>query len=271
MEKAATVDRETLRSVKPQVLRNLIRKGEWRSHTMGLSEGHVQANLAILPYEFAFDFLVFCQRNPKPCPVLAVTDRGSPEVRDMAPGSDLRTDLSRYRIFEEGECIAEAEDVSEFWRDDLVGFLLGCSATFERSLLQANIRLRHLEQGVVPPVYVSGIQCVPAGPFSGPMVVSMRPIRRDQVPQAVLITSRYPATHGGPIHMGDPAAIGISDLEDVVFGEPLLPQENEVPVFWACGITPQWVALNAKPDLMITHYAGHLFVTDVLADEIATG
>ncbi len=267
----AMITRESLRNTHPRELRRLIRDGVWRSHTMGLAEGHVQANVAILPRHLAYDFLVFCQRNPKPCPVLAVTDPGVPEVRDLAPGSDLRTDVPRYRVFRDGECVAEAEDVRAEWREDLVGFLLGCSATFERALLQANIYLRHLEEGVVPPVYVSGIECRPAGPFAGPMVVSMRPIRFDQVPQAALVTSRYPATHGGPIHIGDPKAIGISDLEQVAFGEPLLPRHDEVPVFWACGITPQVVAARAKPDLMITHYAGHLFVTDVLADEIATG
>jgi uncharacterized protein YcsI (UPF0317 family) len=267
----ATVSRETLRHAKPHALRALIRDGTWHHHTMGLCEGHVQANVAILPRQFAYDFLVFCQRNPKPCPVLAVTDTGSFEVRDLAPGSDLRTDVPRYRVFSHGECVAEVDDVSAYWREDLVGFLLGCSATFELALLQANIRLRHLEEGVVPPVYVSGIQCRPAGPFAGPMVVSMRPIRFDQVPRAALVTSRYPATHGGPIHIGDPKAIGIPDLEQVIFGEPLLPRKDEVPVFWACGITPQIVAAAAKPDLMITHYAGHLFVTDVLADEIAAG
>jgi uncharacterized protein YcsI (UPF0317 family) len=266
-----TLTREALRHSKPRDLRRLIRDGTWGKHTMGLCEGHVQANVAILPRHLAYDFLVFCQRNPKPCPVLAVTDTGSPEVRDLAVGSDLRTDVPRYRVFREGECVAEVDNILADWREDLVGFLLGCSATFEQALLHANIRLRHLEEGVVPPVYISGIECSPAGPFEGPMVVSMRPIRFDQVPQAALVTSRYPATHGGPIHIGDPKAIGIPDLEQVVFGEPLLPHQDEVPVFWACGITPQIVATRAKPELMITHYAGHLFVTDVLADEIATG
>lgn len=265
------LDRETLRDTSGRQLRELIRSGAYKGHTMGLAEGYVQANLVILPKAYAFDFLVFCQRNPKPCPVLAVTDVGSPEVPDMAPGSDLRTDLPKYRVFEDGEPVATVDDVTPYWRDDLVGFLLGCSATFESSLLRAKVRLRHLELGVVPPVYVSGIACNPAGPFGGPMVVSMRPIRKNQVPRAALITSRYPATHGGPVHIGDPKSIGIDDLEGVIFGEPLLPSDDEMPVFWACGITPQIVAQNAKPELMITHFAGHLFVSDLMADEIAAG
>jgi uncharacterized protein YcsI (UPF0317 family) len=263
------VQRDALKNIHPRDLRGLIRAGQWKEHTIGLASGYVQANLVILPYDLAFDFLVFCQRNPKPCPVLEVTEPGEPRLRYMAADADLRTDLPMYRIFVAGECVAEVSEVTDLWRDDLVAFLLGCSATFESSLIQANIRLRHIEEEKIPPVYVSEIQCHPAGPFRGPMVVSMRPIRSDQVMQAVRITSRYTATHGGPVHLGDPGAIGITDLEKVMYGEPIAIHENELPVFWACGITPQAVALQAKPDFMITHLAGHMFVSDILADEIA--
>jgi uncharacterized protein YcsI (UPF0317 family) len=263
------MNREELKNIRPSALRALIREERWRSHTIGLAEGYVQANLVILPRHMAFDFLVFCQRNPKPCPVLEVTEPGIAQLSYLAKDADLRTDLPMYRVFQEGECVAEVDNVTDLWRDDLVAFLLGCSATFEYSLISANIRLRHIEAGKIPPVYVSGIQCNPAGAFSGPMVVSMRPIRYDQVAQAVLVTSRYPAAHGAPVHIGDPGAIGIFDLEKVIFGESIEIRKDETPVFWACGVTPQFVALQAKPDLMITHLAGHMFVTDLLADEIA--
>jgi len=265
------MNREEVKDLKPSALRALIRDGRWTDHTIGLAADYVQANLVILPRHYAFDFLVFCQRNPKPCPVLEVTEPGDPRIRYMAQEADLRTDLPMYRVFKDGVCVDEVSDVNSLWRDDLVGFLLGCSATFEYALIRANIRLRHIEEGKITPAYVSGIPCNRAGPFSGPMVVSMRPIRYDQVLQAARVTSRYTATHGGPVHIGDPAAIGITDLNEVMFGEPVEIRDNELPVFWACGITPQAVALQARPEFMITHLAGHMFVTDLLADEIAVG
>jgi uncharacterized protein YcsI (UPF0317 family) len=265
------MQREELKDLKPRALRSLIREGRWTGHTIGLAPDYVQGNLVILPQHLAFDFLVFCQRNPKPCPVLEVTEPGDPTIRYTAKDADLRTDLPMYRVFEDGVCVDEVSEITALWRDDLVGFLLGCSASFEYALIRANIRLRHIEEDRIPPVYVSGIPCNPAGPFSGPMVVSARPIRQDQIMQAVRITSRYTVTHGGPVHIGDPAAIGITDLDDVMFGEPLEVQEDETPVFWACGITPQAVALRSKPEFMITHLAGHMFVTDLLADEVAVG
>lgn len=258
---------EEVASLSPRELRAVIRSGRWSRPTIGLALGYTQANLAIVPREYAFDFLLFCQRNPKPCPVIEVTDPGDPEPRRSAPGADIRTDLPRYRVFRDGECIDEPTDIRSYWRDDLVGFLIGCSLSFEAALRRAGVPLRHLEQGREVPVYITSIELEPAGPFRGRLVVSMRPMPPDQVIRAVQVTSRFPATHGAPVHIGDPAAIGIEDLARVDFGEPVSVQPGEVPVFWACGVTPQIAALQAKLPLMITHAPGHMFVTDV-PDEV---
>lgn len=265
-----TLTKQDLAGLHPREIRALIREGKWTGGTEGLARGYAQANLVAVPREAAFDFLLFCLRNPKPCPIVEVTDPGSPIVRQVAADADLRTDLSRYCVYERGERAAEAEDITEFWRDDLVGFLIGCSYSFETALLNANIPLRHLEENKVVSLYVTNVPCVPAGRFSGPMVVSMRPIRRDQVVRAVQVASRFPATHGAPVHIGDPSDIGIDDLDDVCFGTGRVEvRPDEVPVFWGCGCTPQAVALRAKIDFMITHKAGHLFITDTLSEEIA--
>jgi uncharacterized protein YcsI (UPF0317 family) len=227
-----------------------------------MSPGHVQANLAILPKELAFDFLLFCQRNPRPCPLLEVVEAGEVEPSDFAPGADLRTDTPLYRVYEYGEMTAEVEDISEYWRDDLVSFLLGCSFSFETAMTDAGIPLRHQEQGKNVAMYITNIQTAPAGVFSGPMVVSMRPIKREQVVRAVQVTSRFPATHGAPVHIGSPGDIGIRDLDLPDFGEAVEIKPDEEPVFWACGVTPQAVALNCKPPLMFTHAPGRMFITD---------
>jgi uncharacterized protein YcsI (UPF0317 family) len=234
-----------------------------------LAEGYVQANLVILPKSYAFEFLVFCQRNPKPCPILEVTDVGDPVVKYLADDADLRTDLPRYRVFKNGECIDEPENISDYWNKDLVGFLLGCSASFEYAIINANIRLRHIELGKIPPVYVTNIPCNPSNIFSGPMVVSMRAVPGPLVAKAVQVTSRYPATHGGPVFIGDSTRIGIQDLTKPAYGEWLDIEEDEVPMFWGCGITPQAVALEAKPEFMITHFAGNMFISDRLSEELA--
>jgi uncharacterized protein YcsI (UPF0317 family) len=253
----------------PGELRALIRNGELVRQTGGLAPGHVQANLAVLPKDVAFDFLLFCQRNPKPCPVLEVVEAGSVEPKQMAPGADLRTDIALYRVYEHGQMIAEVEDVSEFWRDDLVSFLLGCSFSFESALMRAGIPLRHVETGDTVPMFITDIKTVPAGGFSGPMVVSMRPIPRDDVVRAVQVTSRFPSVHGSPVHIGDPAAIGIGDVHTPDLGDPVEIRDDEVPIFWACGVTPQAVAMESKPPLMITHSPGHMFVTDVVDEDLA--
>jgi uncharacterized protein YcsI (UPF0317 family) len=243
-------------------IRRLARTGELTGPTAGLAFGFVQANLVVVPKELAFDFLLFCQRNPKPCPLLDVTEAGDPEPRQAAPGADLRTDLPRYRVFKQGELIEEPTDLNKHWRDDLVAFLIGCSFTFESALLQAGLPVRHIKSGVNVPMYRTNIACRPAGAFHGPMVVSMRPMTPAQALQATQICSRFPRVHGAPVHFGNPGAIGITDLDRPDFGDPVSIQDGEVPVFWACGVTPQAVAMHAKPPLLITHKPGHMFVTD---------
>ena len=253
----------------PRELRGMIRRGEWKQPTPGIAPGHVQANLAVLPKDLALDFLLFTQRNPQPCPVLEVIEAGSAEPVQIAPGADVRTDLPKYLIYEHGKLVAEVPDISEYWRDDLVSFLLGCSFSFQGALLRAGIPVRHLEEGKSDPTYISSIETVPAGMFSGPMVVSMWPVYWSQVSRVVQITTRYPGVHGAPVHIGDPDAIGIKDLYNPEYGDVVKLREGEVPVFWGCGVTPQVVALRSKPSLMISHAAGHMFVTDLRDEEVA--
>jgi uncharacterized protein YcsI (UPF0317 family) len=246
-----------------QQARQAIRRGEWTRPTAGLAPGRTQANLVVLPEADAFDFMRFCLRNPKPCPLLEVTDPGSPEPAETAPGADLRTDVPRYRVYRDGELAAEPADVRDEWRDDLVAFLIGCSFTFERALLAQGLPVRHLEQGCNVPMYRTARECTPAGRFAGPLVVSMRPMTPEQAIRATQVTSRYPSVHGAPVHVGDPAALGISDLGAPDYGDPVEIRDGEVPVFWACGVTPQAVAVASRPALMITHAPGHMFLTDV--------
>ena len=253
----------------PKELRELIRGGDISQNTAGMAPGHVQANLAILPRDVAFDFLLFCQRNPKPCPLLEVVEDGSTEPRETAPGADLRSDAPKYRIYRHGELVDETEDVSEHWRDDLVSFLLGCSFSFETAMLRAGIPLRHMEVGTNVSMFVTNVPTTPAGVFSGPMVVSMRPIPEDKIVRTVQVTSRFPGVHGAPVHIGDPAAIGIRDVSVPDLGDPLEIRAGEVPVFWACGVTPQAVAMKSKPPLMITHSPGHMFITDLRDEDLA--
>ena len=254
---------------KPVEVRQLIRTGAWRGVTSGVAPGHVQANLAILPKDLAFDFLLFCQRNPKPCPLLEVIEAGSVEPVLTAPGADIRTDVPGYRIYAEGQFSAEVPSLADHWTDDLVSFLLGCSFSFEQAMTDAGIELRHQTMGCNVPMYITNIPTTPAGSFSGPMVVSMRPIPREQIVRAVQVTSRFPATHGAPVHIGSPEAIGISDIDRPDFGDGVEVRPGEEPVFWACGVTPQAVALNSKPPLMITHAPGHMFITDQRDADVA--
>ena len=238
-----------------------IRSGAWRGVTSGVAPGFVQANLAILPRELAFDFLLFCQRNPRPCPLLEVIEAGQVEPALTAPGADIRTDIPGYRVYEKGQLTGEVDSLLGLWRDDLVSFLLGCSFSFEAALADAGIPLRHQEMHCNVPMYLTNIATNPAGAFSGPMVVSMRPVPHDKIVRAVQVTSRFPATHGAPVHIGDPSVIGIRDISRPDFGDPVEIRPGEEPVFWACGVTPQAVALNSRPSLMITHAPGYMFVT----------
>jgi uncharacterized protein YcsI (UPF0317 family) len=247
-------------------VRRAARSGELTGPTPGLARGYVQANLVVVPREIAFDFLLFCQRNPKPCPLLDVTEPGSPEPSYVAHGADLRTDLPCYRVYRHGELVDEPADLLSLWRDDLVSFLLGCSFTFEQSLIEAGVPVRHLEMGRNVPMYRTNIACRPAGVFRGPMVVSMRPMTPAQAATATRICARFPQAHGAPVHVGDPTSLGIGDLDKPDFGDPVEVRPGETPVFWACGVTPQAVALAARLPLLITHKPGHMFVTDLRAD-----
>lgn len=239
------------------------RRRDFQGPTPGLALGYVHANLVILPRDWAFDFLLFCQRNPKPCPLLDVTEPGDPEPKTAAPGSDLRTDLPAYRVWKNGELVEEPTDIARHWRNDLVAFVIGCSFTFENALLDAGIPVRHIEQGVNVPMYRTNIACKPAGRFRGPMVVSMRPLIAAQAVKATQICSRFPRAHGAPIHFGDPSAIGIRDIAKPDFGDAVEIRAGEVPVFWACGVTPQAALMEAKPPFAITHKPGHMFLTDL--------
>jgi len=245
----------------PAELRLAAREGRWNGPTAGACDGRVQANLMVVPREAAFDFLLFCQRNPKPCPIIEVLEAGRVEPA-CAPGADLRTDLPRYRVYRDGAFAGEPTDLTPLWTDDLVSFLIGCSFTFESALVEAGLPVRHIEQCTNVPMYITSIPTVPAGAFHGPTVVSMRPIPANLVVRAVQVTSRFPAVHGAPLHIGDPSAIGIRDLARPDMGDPVEIRPGEVPVFWACGVTPQAVAMASKPRLMLTHAPGHMFVTD---------
>jgi uncharacterized protein YcsI (UPF0317 family) len=247
----------------PREARAAIRRGEWTGQTSRLAPGFTQANLVVLPEADALDFLRFCVRNPKPCPVLDVTDPGDSEPDALAPGADLRTDLPGYLVWRNGEPEEQRTDVRDVWRDDLVAFLIGCSFTFERAMLAEGLPVRHAEQGVNVPMFRTSRECRPAGAFSGPLVVSMRPMTPAQAIRATQVTARYPAVHGAPVHVVEPEAIGIADVGAPDYGDPVEVREGEVPVFWACGVTPQAVAAASRPQLMITHAPGHMFVTDV--------
>lgn len=252
-----------LAHAKPAEVRRLIREGGWNRPTTGLCLGYLQANLALLPRELACEFQAVCETNPQPMPLLDVTDPGDPQPRRVARNADLRTDVPRYRVYRFGELAAEVTDIRDLWRDDLVAFLLGCSFTAEGRLVEAGVRLRHLELGQSVPMWQTSIQVEPAGRFRGPVVVSMRPIKKSQLELANRVTSELPMAHGGPIHEGDPERIGITDLAHPHWGDAILPLEDEVPVFWACGVTPQALIMVARPELAISHAPGHMFITDV--------
>jgi uncharacterized protein YcsI (UPF0317 family) len=244
------------------------RRGDLTGPTPGLARGYVQANLVVVPRELGFDFMLFCQRNPQPCPILDVTDPGNPEPATVATDADLRTDLPRYCVYRHGELVDEPTDLKSWWSDDLVAFLLGCSFTFENALLDAGVPVRHIEMGRNVPMYRTNIDCRPAGVLHGPLVASMRPMSPEQAIIAARICRRFPRVHGAPIHIGDPAAIGIGDLNRPDFGEAVTVHPGEAPVFWACGVTPQAVAMRAKPPLLLTHKPGHMFVTDLHDSEM---
>jgi len=260
---------KNIQQLNPKEFRALIRKGKWDKPTAGLAMGYAQANLVILPQKHAFDFLLFCQRNPKPCPLLEVLEPGEFRTKFLSLDADIRTDIPLYNIYRKGKLHKTVKEIRSFWKPDFVTFLLGCSFSFEEAMLRSKIPVRHIEENKNVPMFITHIPCKPAGLFHGPMVVTMRPIPSDKVTRAVQITSRYAWVHGAPIHIGNPSTIGIKDLRKPEFGDPVTIKKGEVPVFWACGVTPQAVVMKAKPDLCITHAPGHMFISDLLNEELA--
>ena len=259
-----------LQATGPAALRAAIRRGEITGHTSGLAERHVQGNLVILPQALAGDFMRYCQRNPKPCPVLAVSEPGDPALPALGEGIDIRSDLPRYRVWRHGELVAEPNDITDLWRDDLVSFVLGCSFSFEQALLDEGLALRHVDEGKNVAMFRTSLRTEPAGPFAGPLVVTMRPLRAAEAIRAVQITSRFPDVHGAPVHIGDPALIGIRDITRPDYGDAVEVRADELPVFWACGVTPQAAIAEARPEFCITHAPGCMLITDLLNHQLAS-
>ncbi|WP_158928076.1 putative hydro-lyase [Acidisphaera sp. S103] len=249
--------------------RQRIRTGVFTGPTSGLASGNVQANLVILPKALAHDFLRFAQANPKPCPVLAVSEAGDPHFPTLGADLDIRTDLPLYRVWQHGELISEPTDVRDVWRDDLVSFAIGCSFSFEEALVEDGIDVRHITRGSNVPMYRTNIPCVPAGAFSGPLVVSMRPMKPADAIRAVQITTRFPSVHGAPVHLGFPASIGIANIDKPDYGDAVPIGADEMPVFWACGVTPQAVIAQVKPEFCITHAPGSMLITDLRNTSLA--
>ncbi len=248
----------------PAQLRAAFRSGQRTGQTSALAPGFVQANLAILPQNLADDFKSFCDLNPKPCPLLAVSAPGDPHFPELSADIDIRTDVSMYRVFKDGAFVEEVTDLTDLWRDDLVAFALGCSFSFEEALTDAGLAIRHIELGRNVPMYRTSIDTVTAGSFGGKMVVSMRPFKQSDIDQVIAITKRFPRVHGSPVHVGDPLAIGIADINAPDFGDGPEIRDGEVAVFWACGVTPQVAIEMARPEICITHKPGHMLITDRL-------
>jgi uncharacterized protein YcsI (UPF0317 family) len=246
-----------------------IRRNAHSGPTSGLAPGYVQANLAILPHVLAENFLQFCRRNPKPCPLIGVSAPGDPHIPELGDDLDIRTDLPRYRVWRSGTLADEPSDILKYWRDDLVVFAIGCSFSFEQALLDGGIELRHMTCDCTVPMYRTSVATVPAGPFHGPLVVSMRPMTPADAIRAVQITTRFPSVHGAPVHLGKPESIGIADIAKPDWGDAVPIRDNEIPVFWACGVTPQSVIMAVKPEFCITHYPGAMLVTDRRNSEFA--
>jgi uncharacterized protein YcsI (UPF0317 family) len=260
-------DRHDLTS--PAGVRHAAQAGVLDGPTSGLAYGYVQGNLAILPADMAGDFLRFCQRNPKPCPVIGMSEPGNPSIPELGIDIDVRTDVPRYRVWQNGVMVDEPADIRRWWRDDLVTFVLGCSHSFEEALIEDGLSLRHVDAGVTVPMYRTTIACASAGRFAGPLVVSMRPFNPADAIRAIQITSRFPAVHGAPVHIGRPDLIGISDISQPDWGNAVAIAEDETPVFWACGVTPQAVIQAAKVPFAITHKPGRMIVTDIRNSRLA--
>jgi uncharacterized protein YcsI (UPF0317 family) len=249
--------------------RAAIRAGRIDGHTSGLAGRYVQGNVVILPATWAGEFRDYCEANPQACPLLAVSPPGDPALPTLGEGMDIRHDVPRYRVWRHGELVAEPTDIAALWRDDLVTFVIGCSFSFEQALLDGGVPLRHVSQGRNVAMYRSNRLTVPAGRFAGPLVVSMRPLKPADAERAARITARYPRVHGAPVHIGDPAALGLADLGRPDYGDPVEVRDDEVPVFWACGVTPQAALAAARPEFCITHAPGAMLITDLLNHQLA--
>lgn len=252
-----------------QQIRQHIRQGIFTQPTAGAAPGFVQANLVVLPQSLAADFLLFCQRNPKPCPLLSVSDPGCTFFPGYGEDLDIRTDVPRYRVWRDGELHDEVTNVSSYWREDLVSFAIGCSFSFEEALVAEGLDVRHISCSSNVPMYRTNIATQSAGPFHGPLVVSMRPFKPADAIRAIQLTSKFPSVHGAPVHLGDASLIGIDDLNKPDYGEPVEVRAGEIPVFWACGVTPQAVLMASKPEFCITHSPGYMLVTDKLNAQLA--
>ncbi|HEY9094404.1 MAG TPA: putative hydro-lyase [Hydrogenophaga sp.] len=251
-------------------VRQAIRQGRWTAHTSGVAQDHVQGNVVILPEALANDFLRYCQRNPKPCPLLAVSEPGEPMLPSLGQDIDIRSDVPLYRVWRDGEMVEERADIAALWRKDLVTFVIGCSFSFEQALMEAGLPLRHVAQRKNVAMFRSNVQTVAAGPFHGPLVVSMRPLRAADAIRAVQVTSRFPQVHGAPVHLGDPSLIGIEDLSKPDYGDAIEVRPDELPVFWACGVTPQAAIRQARPAFCITHAPGAMLITDLFNSQLAS-
>jgi len=247
----------------PRAVRLASRSGAFAGVTAGLAPGRVQGNVCILPRAFADDFRDYCERNPRPCPLIGVSEPGDPRLPGLGEDLDIRSDVPRYRVFRDGQAKGDVADIRDLWTDDMVAFVIGCSFSFEEALMAAGVPLRYVAEGKNVAMYLTSIQTEPAGPFRGPMAVSMRPLVAADAIRAIQITSKYPRAHGAPVHIGKPGLIGIDDLDRPFAGDRIEVMPEELPVFWACGITPQAAVLRARPPLCITHAPGHMLVTDV--------
>lgn len=258
-----TVETDALQSVDLNNVRAAIRNGSYAGHTAGLAPGRLQVNLAIMSEEHALDFARFCQRNPKPCPLVGVSDTGDRVLPTL--GSDLRvdTDAPAYCLYVDGVLHQQPNDISNIWQDDFVAFALGCSFTFEHALIEAGFAMRHVEQNRTVPMYRTSLDLVPAGPFGGKMVVSMRPIQPKDVTRVQSLCSEFPSAHGAPIHVGDPEEIGINDISSPEWGDAVDIYDGELCAFWACGVTAQNAALRAKLPIFLSHKPGAMLITDV--------
>lgn len=252
-----------LRTAPVPDVRAAIRRNSYTGHTAGLAPGRLQVNLAILPETYALDFFRFCQRNPRPCPLVGVSDRGSRRLHTLGHDLSADTDAPSYAVYENGQFSGYRPDIADLWQDDFVAFALGCSFTFEHAAISAGIAMRHVECNRTVPMFRTTIETVAAGPFDGGMVVSMRPIKPADLERVQAISAEFPLAHGAPVHIGDPAQIGITDIGQPDYGEPVPIEDDEIPVFWACGVTPQNAALRARLPILISHRPGAMLITDV--------